>query len=360
MSAYYFRPMSIHPVAFALMSWFSVHKRDLPWRQTKDPYFIWLSEIILQQTRVAQGLPYYKRFAETYPSVDKLAAAPEQEVLKLWQGLGYYNRARNLLETARIITRQFHCSFPKSSEQLIKLKGVGDYTAAAIASFAFDEVVPVLDGNAIRVGARLMALSIPANSATGKSEIRQFLRGIIPPENPALFNQAIMEFGALFCLPDKPDCQVCPLLFHCSSFKDGKVAEIPYKTSSPNKQTRYLNYFFVRDYKGKSLYRKRLSVDIWQGLFEPILIETAQVTDPHEVLERFCKMIAKNSAISQIDGPFIKQHMLTHRHIFANGYKIGVDKLPRFDGYNPYTDEEIEKLPVSRLIELLRNDDPKP
>ncbi len=250
-----------------IISWYLKNKRTLPWRNTRNPYFIWLSEILLQQTRVAQGLPYYEKFTEKYPTVFDLARAPEEEVLRLWQGLGYYSRGRNLHATARYITEELHGIFPDTHRGLIRLKGVGDYTAAAIASFAFKEKVPAIDGNAIRVISRLYAIDKPVDLPSTLQEIRQLSLELISEVEPDLYNQAIMEFGAMLCTPKNPKCDICPVQAECLSYPGKDYLRIPYKSRKTKVQERALHYL-VFEHQGSFFMKQRTASDIWQNLFD--------------------------------------------------------------------------------------------
>ncbi|MEY4860751.1 MAG: hypothetical protein RL059_450 [Bacteroidota bacterium] len=225
-----------------LISWYLINKRDLPWRKTKNPYKIWMSEIILQQTRVQQGLPYYQKFISTYPTIQSLALANEDEVLNLWQGLGYYSRARNMLKTANVINEEYKGSFPTSYNDLLKLKGIGEYTAAAIASFSFNEPVAVVDGNVYRVLSRLFDIETPIDSVEGKKAFRFLADEVLDKVNPATFNQAIMEFGALHCTPKKPDCNNCVLNRTCLSRENGTISQRPVKKKKTAAKERFFVY----------------------------------------------------------------------------------------------------------------------
>ena len=297
-----------------LLHWYQQNKRDLPWRQTQDPYKIWLSEIILQQTQVAQGLPYYKKFITTYPDVQALAAATEHEILNLWQGLGYYSRARNLHFTAKDIVVNYGGVFPKTYQALLQLKGVGDYTAAAIASFCYNEPVSVLDGNVYRVLARIFGLEIPINSTEGKKIFRMLAQENLDKRQPAVYNQAIMEFGALHCTPKQAKCDSCPLSQECMAYQTGQVSHLPVKLSKIKIKKRYLHYFLVQ-YKDAIILEKRQGKGIWQNLFQLPLIETAQ----NQVFSnRDLDQLYQNYAIDPDAAPIMiseVQHKLTHRHL---------------------------------------------
>jgi A/G-specific adenine glycosylase len=349
---YYFRIVSVHPIAEKLIYWFSIHQRHLPWRKTRDPYRIWLSEIILQQTRVAQGTPYYERFIAAFPTVEKLAAAPQQEVLKLWQGLGYYSRARHLHATAQIIVNTLRGDFPKESKMLRKLPGIGPYTAAAIASFGFDEAIPVIDGNVLRVVSRWRGLFLAVDTTLGYKAVEAFLLEILPKGQAAIFNQAVMEFGALHCTPLQPKCTACPLSSHCMAFELKAVDEIPVKSKKTDIKSRFFHYFFVTLPDGKILYRRRPVGDIWEGLYEPILVES-DATMPIDVALKVVEELLGAKEIKLV-GSSSLTHLLTHRRIVTQGYHLSAQFAYAPHGYNFYTICEAEKLPVSRLIERLR------
>ena len=250
-----------------LISWYLINKRDLPWRKTKNPYKIWLSEIILQQTRVQQGLPYYWKFIAAYPTIQALAFANEDEVLNLWQGLGYYSRARNMLMTARVINEQYEGCFPTNYNDLLKLKGIGEYTAAAIASFSFKEPVAVVDGNVYRVLSRLFDIETPIDSGEGKKAFRFLADEVLDKVNPDTFNQAIMEFGALHCTPQKPDCNNCVFNDTCLSRVNGTISQRPVKKKKNASKQRFFVYKVFLE-EGKTTIQKREEKDIWQGLYE--------------------------------------------------------------------------------------------
>jgi len=256
-----------------LLTWYALHKRDLPWRQTNDPYLVWLSEVILQQTRVDQGMRYYLAFAENYPDVKKLAAAKEEQVLKLWQGLGYYSRARNLHATARFVAERHDGKFPSTYKELLTLKGIGDYTAAAISSFCFNEAQPVVDGNVYRVLSRVFGLATPIDSTQGKKEFRALAAEVMDKRNAAQYNQAVMEFGALQCVPKNPDCGACPLNLHCEACRKESVDQLPVKAKKTKQSERFFHYLVLR-HNTHVYIRQRSGKDIWQHLFDFPLIET--------------------------------------------------------------------------------------
>ncbi len=271
-----------------LLDWYDLNKRDLPWRDVRDPYRIWLSEIILQQTRVEQGKAYYQRFLETFPDVMALAQAPARKVFKLWQGLGYYNRAANLMKTAGIIAKQYGGKFPETFDLLKKLPGIGDYTAAAIASFAFDQPCPVTDGNVYRVLSRIFGIETPVHSAAGKKEFTALARKLMANHPPAQFNQALMEFGALNCTPQSPGCSTCIFNTQCYAARSGKQKHFPVKKPKAPMGKRFF-YFFVMqlEQNGESYFylRKRTGQDIWRNLYDFPALETGKsLADPLESL----------------------------------------------------------------------------
>ena len=312
-----------------LLGWFKKNHRDLPWKNTKDPYKIWLSEIILQQTRVEQGYSYYLRFIDQYPTVEALAAAPLDEVLKLWQGLGYYSRARNLHVTAQTVVAHYNGQFPTSSSDLLSLKGIGEYTAAAIASFAFNEPVPALDGNGYRILTRVFGIYTPIDSNEGKKTLRALAQELVPQCYPANFNQALMDFGSLVCVPKSPKCTECPLHEGCSAFCAGKVAELPVKGRKPEIRTRYFHYFIVRE-KHHVYLHQRSDNDIWRGLYEFPLIETEMEISPEKITAQTAwKKVFSSGKVQIIHfSPLIK-HQLTHQTLWTRFYLIKVGTIPQ-------------------------------
>ncbi len=311
-------------IRHALLRWFSENKRPLLWRKTKDPYHIWLSEIILQQTRVAQGTPYYQRFINHYPTIQQLAEAPEQEVLKLWQGLGYYSRARNLHATAKIITEKFKGRFPETFKEIISLKGIGDYTAAAILSIAFNQPHAVLDGNVYRVLSRLYLIQTPINAREAKAIFQQQAQELLDKTQPGDFNEAMMEFGATICLPKNPLCHICPLQTYCEAFALGKVNELPKKLPAKKARARYFHYLVITENNGVYL-KERVAGDIWQGLFDFPLVEkttpeTLHKTDIEEQLHIY--------SIEKMLPVYKTKHQLTHQTLFITFYESNDTKLP--------------------------------
>ena len=272
-----------------ILEWFEENRRSLPWRETSDPYAIWLSEIILQQTRIQQGMAYWQRFVERWPTVEQLAAATEDEVLRLWQGLGYYTRARNLHAAAQQIVAMG--GFPTTFEGIRSLKGVGDYTAAAIASIAFGLPVAVVDGNVYRVLARHFGIDTPINTTEGKKLFAALAQEMLPPDRPSDYNQAMMDFGAIQCTPTSPRCLLCPLMESCEALRKGRVGELPVKLKKLKIQTRHLTYIYIR-YKGETAIHRRGEGDIWQGLWEVLSIEHSplNITKP-QMFNVQCSML---------------------------------------------------------------------
>ena len=265
-----------------LVQWYLANKRDLPWRNTTDAYTIWLSEIILQQTRVEQGLPYFNRFVEKYPIVSDFAAAHEDEVLKLWQGLGYYSRGRNMLKTARLVQQMYNGVFPESYDELIKLKGIGEYTAAAISSFSSNEARAVVDGNVYRVLARYFGIYDAINSTTGKNTFQSLATNLLNKQNAALHNQAMMEFGAMLCKPKNPACGICPVHVGCAAFLNNATTVLPVKLKTVKVRERFLNYFLVTE-GNTVLMNKRGDKDIWANMYDLPVVETHRMLPAHEL-----------------------------------------------------------------------------
>lgn len=328
-----------------LILWYNEHKRHLPWRETHNPYYIWLSEIMLQQTRVAQGLPYYLKFIENFPTVFDLAKANEEQVLKLWQGLGYYSRARNLHQTAQKIAFEYNGVFPDNYKDLLKLKGVGEYTAAAIASISFNEAVPVVDGNVFRVLARYFAIDTDILSAKAKNQFTALAFELIDKKNPALFNQAIMEFGALQCVPKNPDCKNCVFKNKCQAFLLNKVDEFPVKINKTKIKNRYLHYLVFRDLKNKTLMQKRTGDGIWKNLYEFPVIETDSDDLVSEISLQVHKQYDKVKDVV-VFNQFEIVHKLSHQHLHIWFYNVEIDTILN----NGLSFNEVSKLPVPIVI----------
>lgn len=378
--------------ANTIISWFRENGRALPWRETRDPYAIWLSEIILQQTRIAQGWEYWERFMAQYPTVEELAAAHEDEVLKLWQGLGYYSRARNLHTAAKQIVALGH--FPDTLEGIKQLKGVGDYTAAAIGSFAFDIPAAVVDGNVYRVLARYFGIDTPINSTQGKKVFAALAQSLLPSSKAsdslssfspasdfqsslslvAAYNQAMMDFGAIQCTPQSPKCLLCPLAETCEAMRTNRVAELPVKQKTMKVKTRHLSYIYIRC-KGETAIHRRGEGDIWQGLWEPFnasdiaeacaspssaqaSLSSTKFSTSLTKLSSFKKELAADLHLSNVDALQLLaqdvKHVLTHRILLADFYLLETDAHPQLpDDYIWIKEEEIEDYGIPRLIELM-------
>ncbi|WP_372974891.1 A/G-specific adenine glycosylase [Muriicola sp.] len=308
-----------------ILQWYSQNKRDLPWRGSRDPYKIWLSEVILQQTRITQGLPYYLKFIKVYPAVSDLASASETEVLKLWQGLGYYSRARNMHAAARMVMDEFSGKFPSVYKDLIRLKGVGDYTASAIASICSGEPTPVVDGNVYRVLARYFGVEIPINSSRGIKYFKQLAKEVMEPAEIGEYNQAVMEFGALQCKPQNPDCGTCPLNTGCLALNQDRVGELPAKIRKQKVKTRYFNYMVYVDPKNRTLLNKRTEQGIWRHLYDFPLIESDRLLEPEEIYEVFKKEDHPDGEISLWrEDPVI--HKLSHQHLVTRFWIVELEK----------------------------------
>ncbi|HLG34956.1 MAG TPA: A/G-specific adenine glycosylase [Bacteroidia bacterium] len=340
--------------ASTLLRWYSKHKRDLPWRKTKDPYLIWLSEIILQQTRVNQGLPYFLKFRKKFPSVKKLAAAKQEEVLKLWQGLGYYSRARNLHEAAKSIVKNFGGKFPSEHSELLKLKGVGEYTAAAIASISFGKPHPVVDGNVVRVLSRNFGIKDTLASAPGKKKFTALAYKLMGKHPPSEFNQAMMEFGALQCVPKNPACGNCPLRKSCYAFRNSLVEILPVKKSKPKIRERFFDYFVIQC-SNKILLKKRKGRDIWKNLYDFPLSESKRFPAPDALKKSDClKRIFGSSNIELKLFGEAHRHVLSYQHLHARFWKvkqINAGSGGNFDDLALADLRTIKKFPFPRLIE---------
>jgi A/G-specific adenine glycosylase len=309
-----------------LIRWYLENKRDLPWRKTDNPYLIWLSEIMLQQTRVAQGMPYFLSFTTNFPTVFDLAAANEEQVLKLWQGLGYYSRARNLHKTAQFVATELFGVFPDNYNELLKLKGIGEYTAAAIASFSYNEVVPVVDGNVFRVLSRYFDVETDIASASAKKEFAALAFELLPKDNPALFNQAIMEFGALQCVPKSPNCGICVFNDSCAALQKMKVDQLPVKSKKLKVRNRFFNYLVVSDDNDNTIIQKRTAKGIWHNLYEFPLIETEKAEDFENITKQIQSNFFKENKIKSIYeyNPESIIHKLSHQHLHIKYWKVKV------------------------------------
>lgn len=336
-----------------LIGWYASARRDLPWRMTRDPYRIWLSEVILQQTRVAQGLEYYRRISERFPDVASLAAAHEDEVLKLWQGLGYYSRARSLHAAAKEIVSRFGGIFPKTYEDVLSLKGIGPYTAAAVCSIAYGLPRAAVDGNVYRVLSRVFDIDTPVDTTAGQHSFAELARSLLDTGRAGLYNQAVMEFGALQCLPRSPRCESCPLHDKCLARKHGTIGQRPQKRAKTSVRDRHFNYLHIR-HENTALLAQRTGKDIWQGLYEFPLIETAQPVD-FEALRQtreFHKLTDGAGAITLLRETSMPKHQLSHQTIHARFYEIrSAGFPPASKEYISVADEAISGYAVSRLME---------
>ncbi|MFD2891986.1 A/G-specific adenine glycosylase [Flavobacterium chuncheonense] len=309
----------------SLIDWYLQNKRDLPWRKTTNPYNIWLSEIMLQQTRVAQGLPYYEAFISSFPTVFDLANASENEVLKLWQGLGYYSRARNLHATAKYIAYELDGVFPETYSLLLQLKGVGEYTAAAIASIAYGEEVPVVDGNVFRVLSRYFGIEDDISQPKSKKVFRDLSNELLPKGKASLYNQALMEFGALQCVPKSPNCSQCVFNVSCFALQHNRVGGLPLKLKKTKVVNRYLSYLVQRDCNGDFMIQKREGRGIWQNLFEFPFLEFDASKRDEEVVKCITKQFSPKMLTLMNENTIV--HKLSHQHLHINFYELTFDKV---------------------------------
>lgn len=332
----------MHPFSQTILDWYACNGRDLPWRRTQDPYAVWLSEIILQQTRIVQGMDYWKRFLKRFPTVQDLAAASEDEVMRLWEGLGYYSRARNLHAAAQQIVTLG--AFPTTLEGISSLKGVGDYTAAAIGSICFGLPAAVVDGNVYRVLARHFGLETPVGTTAAKKEFTALAQRLLPPGEASAFNQGMMDFGALQCTPQNPDCLTCPLQASCHAFRTGRQGLLPVKKAAAQVQERHLSYVYVR-FNGETAIRKRPAGDIWQGLWEPLRLPVGAGND------------ASHAAFSEDALQLLRKgvkHQLTHRTLIADFYLWEPAERPELpEGYIWIQETELDRYGKPRLFEKL-------
>uniref|UniRef100_UPI0040490F8C A/G-specific adenine glycosylase n=1 Tax=Flavobacterium sp. TaxID=239 RepID=UPI0040490F8C len=311
-----------------LINWYLQNKRSLPWRNTKNPYKIWLSEIILQQTKVAQGLPYYELFVLKFPTVFDLASASEEEVLKCWQGLGYYSRARNLHFTAKYVVEKLNGVFPNNYQELLKLKGVGEYTAAAIASFSYGEAVAVVDGNVFRVLSRFFAIDLDISEAKTKKEFQKLAQSLLPISNAANFNQAIMEFGAMQCVPKNPNCTNCIFNTSCGALQKKLVEKLPIKLKKVKVTKRYFNYLILVDVNENFVIQKRTKKGIWFNLYEfPVIEELKETNIENSILaiQEFTFENNKPSKITLLNENYVK-HKLSHQDLHIRFFKLDFDQ----------------------------------
>jgi len=342
--------MSISKV---LINWYNQNKRDLPWRETNNPYIIWVSEIILQQTRVNQGISYFYRFIEQYPDIKSLASDPIDNILRLWQGLGYYSRARNMYQTANTIVNEYNGLFPKEYSEIIKLKGIGEYTAAAIASFCFNEPVAVIDGNVHRFISRFYGINEPIASTKGKFIFKKLANEIIDNLNPGIHNQAIMEFGALICTPKNPQCSNCPLNEECYAFINNQVSELPIKKKKNKISKRYFNYLHIT-YNDKTFIEKRVDNDIWNSLYQLPLIETNVKSTLKELEDQplWFNLFEKTN-IKIIHVSELIKHQLSHQQLHTRFYRIEIDNPNNYiqSNYISVNHSDIHQYGIPKLID---------
>ena len=345
--------MEDREISDILIRWYEENKRDLPWRRTSDPYLVWISEIILQQTRVVQGLEYFNRFTERFPNVAALAMADEDEVMKYWQGLGYYSRARNLHAAAQQIMNDFDGVFPRTREEVLSLRGIGDYTAAAICSFAYRLPYATVDGNVFRVLARLFDVDLPIDVGEGKKYFTALAQSLLDERRPDLFNQAMMEFGALQCVPKSPDCECCPLNGKCLGLAARRVERLPVKSGKTVVKPRYFNYLYIHG-QGMTLLFKRTGNDIWRNLYEFPLIETERAVTWEELsgMAVFQELFDGIEKVEIIREYVAKKHVLSHRVIYPVFYEIRVDSFSEsMEKYLKVPDDRVGEYAVSRLIQ---------
>ena len=330
-----------------LVHWYLHNKRDLPWRKTNNPYYIWLSEIILQQTRVDQGMAYYLKFVAHFPTINDLAFASEEQVLKLWQGLGYYSRARNLHFSAKYIVDELQSDFPSNYNELMKLKGVGDYTASAIASICFNESAAVVDGNVYRVLSRYFGISTPINIPKGVKEFKKLAQELLDPSISGTHNQAIMEFGARMCKPQNPNCEICPLNTGCLAMANDKIKELPVKENKLKVKKRYFNYLVIQTPSNKTKVAQRKK-GIWLNLYEFPLIESLQEMDEKELIQhhKFDELFKSTSTSVTLFNNERLVHKLTHQHINTKFWIVNTQDSSNFD----INWDEIYSFPVSTLV----------
>lgn len=334
-----------------IVSWYKKNLRPLPWRDTKDPYKIWLSEVILQQTQVVQGLQYYYTFIGEYPQIKDLAMAKEQDVLKLWQGLGYYSRARNLHKTAGIIHSEYQGVFPDSYEELIKLPGIGDYTASAILSFAFGKPYPALDGNVYRVLSRYYGIRLAVNDSANKPVFMEILNELIQTADPSDFNNAMMELGAMVCKPDNPACNACPVSAGCYARMEGIVGQLPLKKIRPPKKKRYFNFFYVR-HEEQVYLQKRTENDIWKNMYQLPLTESDQLPHSGEQTQVLLAILKPNQQFRVVQHVEMK-HILTHQEIYARFTELHFNVEPKFNTIHilKVNLDDVLKYPMPVLVE---------
>ena len=337
-----------------IIQWYGMNKRDLPWRHTIDPYRIWVSEIILQQTRVEQGLAYYQRFVERFPDIESLSNAEEEEVIKIWQGLGYYSRARNMHRSARTIHHDNQARFPASYAEIKRMHGVGDYSASAIASIVYGEPCPVIDGNVLRVIARFTGIKEAVNTTAGKKKVKEILTGLIDPVQPGEFNQAIMELGALVCKPKQPLCPGCPIRQNCYAYGNKLTTELPYLNKQKPSRSRFFHYLVIMSREGHQKYlwmNKRTGNDIWKNLYDFPLVETETELSRDDITssDQFGKIMGTNEYIISSVTETVR-HILTHRDLRVKFILLAAENYFHPD-YLKVREIDLQKYPVPKLIE---------
>ena len=338
-------------------SWYAFYKRDLPWRNTRDPYLIWLSEIIFQQTRIDQGLAYYTRFANEFPTISALANATEDQILKLWQGLGYYSRARNLHFTARYVQQNFNGVFPNDYNTILSLKGIGEYTAAAIASISYNLEYPAVDGNVYRILSRYFGIFDPIDTNTGKKTFNKMAVELIKETDPRMHNQALMEFGALQCTPKNPDCLTCPLNESCFAYSNEKISKLPVKQNKTKQRDRYFNYLVLFN-KNHIWLKKRIENDIWKNLFEFPIIETADEINFENLMDQpeLKKIIPGNKTVIKKVSDW-KIHILSHQRIHYRFIQAQLaDEIQITNDLIRVNKEDIFNFAVPKLLETYLNE----
>lgn len=328
-----------------IIGWYTQNRRDLPWRSTENPYYIWISEVILQQTRVVQGLDYYHRFISTFPTIKDLAEADIDQVMKVWQGLGYYTRARNLHKSAQQIVSEYNGALPTTYKELLKIKGLGPYSAGAIASFAFKEAVPAIDGNVYRVLSRIYGIFSSPETGAGKKEFYTLTMELIDKKHPDVFNQALLDFGAMQCVPRSPNCLPCPFMDICYAYRNNLIAQLPLKGKKIATRDRFLNYILIR-YKDSTFIQRREAGDIWTSLYEFPLIETNSSVEIDSLTNEpaWRDMFGKES-IKILYGSQTIKHVLSHQILYTKFFIVEIDKPTYF------LKTDYLKIPISNIQE---------
>lgn len=341
----------MNQIVLGILNWYQKNARNLPWRDTKDPYKIWLSEIILQQTQIVQGLNYYEKFIEKFSTINLLAQAEEDQILKLWQGLGYYSRARNLHKAAKMVQEKFNGQFPQTYEEIIQLPGVGDYTASAIASFAYQLPYPVLDGNVFRFIARLYNIDLPIDEQKNRKVFIALLEELMQNQAPDTFNNAMMEMGATVCKPQNPLCDSCPVQLFCEAYKQKTIAMRPVKSKKVKVSTKHFNFFYI-SYKDGFYLEQRKEKGIWQNLFQLPLIETEFKADKAVLMDKLT-LLYNHDSKSKLNLQQEVKHLLTHQTIEAQFWELNLSHQPIFSNKNMvYTNlSEYKNFAVPKLIE---------